>query len=191
MRIVGFLFVFNLCIIFNFIGCGGGGSSNPFSRNDGTGVEGLDTPDEILSNPYVEDIIDEAEDEGLDITPEQGIDPPVISGTYDLNGTAYIPYHGPLAPGTWEWSNQTSDNHINTDYDQGFQTGSNVEGEIIRGTGNKFTVYSILNISQGGNEERGIIIVDGMQDNQGNVTAIYLASPVDDESPFTPSAGRL
>ena len=185
-----------LCVLvlwttYGIIGCGGDEGLDPFSSEDGTGVRGLDTPDEILSNPYVEDILDEARDEGLNITPEQGLDPPVISGTYDIGGTQYIPSQGTLASGTWRWSNQTSNNHIDTDYSQDFQTGSNVEGEIIRGSGNRFTVYSVLDVTSNGHVDRAIVLVDGEQDNQGNIEAIYIGAPVESDSYIVPSAGYL
>jgi len=158
---------------------------------DGTGVKGLNTPSEILSNPYVRDVINDAKDEGLNITPETSIHPPVISGTYDLNGIAYLPERSRLAPGTWIWSNQTSKNHINTDYDEGFQIGSNVEGEIIRGDEREFTVYSILDIFTEGHKDRAAVIVDGRQDNKGNVSAIYIGTPLENEAYIVPSAGSL
>ena len=157
----------------------------------GTGVRGLNTPSEILSNPYVKDAIKTAEDKGLKVTPEEGVHPPVISGTYDLSGMAYFPLHGRLASGKWVWSKQTSDNHINTDYNQGLQIGANVEGEIIRGTGDQFTVYSILNVSQSGYSEKGAILVDGRQDNNGNVSAVYVTSGIKENSHIIPSGGKL
>lgn len=171
----------------SFGACGKDGVVDP----NGTGVKGLNTPSEILSNPYVKDAIQEARDEGLNVTPETGINPPVISGTYNLNGTAYFPMRGQLASGTWVWSRQTSDNHINTDYDQGLQIGANVEGEIIRGTGSQFTVYSILEISQSGYRERAAIIVDGRQGDQGNVSAIYIGTGVRENSQIVSSGGTL
>ena len=157
----------------------------------GTGVKGLNTPSEILSNPYVKNAVKTAEDEGLEVTPEEGVHPPVISGTYDLGGVAYFPIPSRLAPGTWVWSKQTSDNHINTDYDQGLQIGANVEGEIIRGTDDQFTVYSILEISQAEYKERAAVLVDGAQDNKGNVSAIYIVTGVKENSLLMPSGGKL
>ncbi|MEK6819431.1 MAG: hypothetical protein AABY10_05885 [Nanoarchaeota archaeon] len=158
----------------------------------GTGVKGLNTPSEILSNPYIKKAVKTAEDEGLEVTPEEGVHPPVISGTYDLGGVAYFPIPSRLASGTWVWSKQTSDNHINTDYNQqGLQIGANVEGEIIRGTDDQFTVYSILEISQSGYNERAAVLVDGKQDNKGDVSAVYIATGVKENSALIPSGGKL
>ena len=33
--------------------------------SDGTGVRGLDTPDHILTNPFVEEALDKASDKGV------------------------------------------------------------------------------------------------------------------------------
>jgi hypothetical protein len=188
------VFVFGVVII--LIGCSGDkeGGWSPFLSSDGTGVRGLDTPDQILTNPYVEDALDEASGEGVNITPEKGVNPPVISGIYDLAGEACVPgYTGwhQLAPGTWKWYNQTADSKIDTDYDQGFQTGIGAEGEIIRGTGNRFTVYSILNISDEGCEERAIALIDGEQDGNGDVNAVYIVTPAQDPVCHETTVGRL
>jgi hypothetical protein len=84
-----------------------------------------------------------------------------------------------IAPGTWTWSNQTTDNHIATSYAQSDQSGESPKGEIIRGTGNNFTVYSIFSVNQqtGGGAmctvPEAVAIVDGAKDNNGNVTAVY------------------
>ena len=98
-----------------------------------------------------------------------------------------------MAPGTFIWRNQTSDNKIETQYSQSLigQSGTSILGEIIRGQGNKFTVYSILNIRQGGCDEEGILIIDGIQDSQGNVSALYLSSPKEESFCFSPAAGSL
>ena len=190
--------VLALWIIVGLVGCGGDndGGWSPFLSSDGTGVRGLDTPDQILTNPYVEDALDEASDVGVNITPEKGVNPPVISGTYGLTGEAHHPFFGwqPLAPGTWKWSNQTSDNHIDTEYDQmGMQTGFG-GGEIIRGTGNRFTVYSILEIddtNEGGCKERVIALIDGEQDNNGDVSAVYIVTPAQDPVCHGITVGRM
>lgn len=179
------------------LSCGGGKGKKvvnpiPPSEEEGTGVEGLNTPSEILSNPYVEEIINETKEEGLTMTPEQGVHPPVISGTYEMNGWLYIPYHAQLYPGTWRWYKQTSDNHINTDYNQGgFQSGTSAEGEIIRGEGNEFTVYSIIDVTTGEYKDRGVMLVDGIQDDEGNVNATYVITPTSEDSYYAPSAGSL
>ncbi|MCK5125538.1 MAG: hypothetical protein KAR42_04720 [candidate division Zixibacteria bacterium] len=177
------------------IGCSGDKENgwSSFLSSDGTGVRGLDTPDQILSNPYVKDALDEASDKGVNISPEKGVNPPVISGTYDLAGEACVPgHHGwyPLS-GIWKWSNQTSDNHIDTYYEVGAQEGFGTEGEIIRGTGNRFTVYSVLDISDSFCSERGIMLFDGTQDNNGNVSGVYIITPVQDPVCHTTTIGRL
>jgi len=194
-----FLCFLALCVLLGFVGCNSNkeGGWSPFLSSEGTGVRGLDTPDQILSNPYVENALNVAADEGVDITPEKGVNPPVISGTYDLSGQACVPgYSGwyTLAPGTWRWYNQTADNHIDTEYDQiGMQTGSG-GGEIIRGDGNSFTVYSVLNINDvdiGGCEERAVAIVDGEQDGNGDVSAVYIVTPAQDPVCHATTVGRM
>lgn len=192
---------FLLAIFVLIIGFGCSGSNedgwSPFLSSNGTGVRGLDTPDQILKNPYVEDALDKAQEEGVNLTPETEINPPVISGNYNLSGEACIPGYedwGQLAPGTWKWSNQTADNKIDTDYDQGVQTGGGVEGEIIRGAGNKFTVYSILDIDDenyGGCRERAVALIDGQQNAQGNITAVYIVTPAQEGICHATTVGRI
>ena len=163
------------------------------SSDDGTGVPGLDTPSQILSNPYIENLVSEVEGQGYNLTLNTGINPPIISGEYSLSGFQLYPTPIQLAPGTFIWRNQTSDNKIETQYSQSLigQSGTSILGEIIRGQGNKFTVYSILNIRQGGCDEEGILIIDGIQDSQGNVSALYLSSPKEESFCFSPAAGSL
>lgn len=166
---------------------------NPFLSSDGTGVRGLDTPDQILSNPYVEEALNEASDIGVNFTPETGVNPPVISGTYHFTGQVY--YEGQsgwhtLSPGTWKWFNQTADNHIETAYDQIDQSGGG-GGEIIRGSGNRFTVYSVLEIEDFACTERAVAIVDGEQDSNGNVRAVYLITPAQKPICHVTTIGRL
>ncbi|MEZ5359661.1 MAG: hypothetical protein R3F48_12650 [Candidatus Zixiibacteriota bacterium] len=169
---------------------------NPFLSSSGTGVRGLDTPDQILSNPYVEEGLEDAEEKGVVITPEKASSPPVISGTYDFSGQNYVPIYGwgQLAPGTWQWKNQTADNHIDTEYDQiGVQTGSG-GGEIIRGEGSEFTVYSVLEIddvSIGGCEDRAVALIDGTQKNNGDISAVYIVVPVNSNSCHSTTFGRI
>lgn len=187
-----FVIILALCAALGLAGC----SKDEDQKDNltGTGVKGLDTPDQILSNPYVEDILDEASEEGVNITPEKGVDPPVISGAYSFTGEACVPgYTGwhQLNPGTWRWYNQTVDNKIDTDYDQGLQTGGSVDGEIIRGTGNRFTVYSIFNISDEYCSERAIAVIDGEQHDNGNVTANYIITPAKSPKCHAPTVGRL
>lgn len=169
---------------------------NPFLSHNGTGVRGLDTPDQILKNPYVEDALNEAEDKGVNISPEKDIHPPVISGTYGMSGEAYNSASGwyQLNPGTWKWFNQTANNYIDTDYDQGFQTGGGVEGEIIRGKGNRFTVYSILDVddeAHGGCKERAVAIIDGTQKYNGDIEAVYMITPAQEGGCHVTTFGYL
>lgn len=166
-------------------------SCSPPLSGDGTGVPGLDTPSQILSNPFVADVLAQAEDLGVNLNLSTAVDPPVISGTYDISGEQLIPGMGQLNPGTFIWENQTSDNQIDTRYDQLFQSGLSSIGEIIRGSGTRFTVHSILSVSQFGCDEEVIFIVDGVQDSSGNVSATYVGTPVGIAQCFTPSAGIL
>jgi hypothetical protein len=39
--------------------------------------------------------------------------------------------------------------------------------------------------------DRAIVLVDGEQDNQGNIEAIYIGAPVENDSYIVPSAGYL
>ncbi len=162
-----------------------------FLTGDGTGVQGLNTPSHILSNPYVVDVINKARDEGLRFVLSSEVNPPVISGRYELSGRTLFPNSAPLRSGTFRWSNQTQDNHIDTDYDQLTQTGTSSEGEIIRGDGNEFTVYSIIMVRGGGCDDTSVLIVDGKQGPTGNVSASYIITPTADSLCFVPTAGEL
>ncbi|MEZ5357209.1 MAG: hypothetical protein R3F48_00170 [Candidatus Zixiibacteriota bacterium] len=190
------LCAFILCLIQTSCSNNSEDGWNPFLSSSGTGVRGLDTPDQILSNPYVINALDDAEEKGVDITPEKDTSPPVISGTYNFTGQAYVSIYGwnQLAPGTWHWKNQTADNHISTEYDQiGVQTGSG-GGEIIRGEGSEFTVYSVLEIddvSIGGCEDRAVALIDGTQKNNGDISAVYIVVPVNSNSCHSTTFGRI
>jgi len=199
MRVAMSLLVLASCALLGFVGCSGDkeGGWNPVLSKYGTGVEGLEQPDEILTNPYVKDALDAASDEGVNITPEKEFNPPVITGTYNLTGEACVPgYYDwyPLAPGTWRWYNQTAYHQIDTEYEQvGVQKGSG-GGEIIRGTGNKFTVYSVLEIDDvdiGGCKERAIAIVDGEQHSNGDVSAVYIVTSAQDPVCHLTTVGRM
>jgi len=97
-----------------------------------------------------------------------------------------------LSSGNWKWFNQTSDNKIDSDYSQLVgQSGGGNSGEIIRGRGSRFTVYSVMDISQFGCGERIVFLVDGRQENNGDVSAVYVGSPVDEPRCFSPSGGIL
>ena len=153
----------------------------------GTGVFGLNTPNQILANPFVNGALEQARGEGLGfrLYDYNDVDPPVLSGRYSISGRQEFPDSGPLYPGTLTWSNQTADNHIDTDYEQLTQTGTSIEGEIIRGVGNRFTVYSIMRITDGTCTQRTVFIVDGRQGNNGSVSVSYLSTPVSRLACFT------
>ena len=116
-----------------------------------------------------------------------------------MSGTRIFPNSGaPLRSGTWVWKNQTRDNHIDTDYSQFFsggttQAGTSSLGEIIRGTGNQFTVYSVLKVRDylGDCEETVVAIVDGVQKNNGDVSAVYVGTPTKQSRCLVRSAGTL
>jgi hypothetical protein len=159
---------------------------SPFVTKTGTGVAGLDTPSQILSNENVQRAVSAAEEVGVNLTPEKGLDPPNIEGTYSLNGMVMVPDYSEewyeLAPATWMWKNQDANLHVDTEYDEGFQTGAG-GGEIIRGEGSSFTVYSVLDIDDeeyGGCKERAILILDGRQLSNGDVEAVYVFTPAAD-----------
>ena len=162
-------------------------SNNTNQMYSTTGVAGLNTPDEILQNPYVNNVINRMNEEGAPPRLSRSINPPIISGEYGLEGFRLFPNTGSeLTPGIFRWKNQTINNYIDTDYSQEFggvttQTGTSSIGEIIRGSGNRFTVYSVLNIRDNltNCEDVIIFIVDGMQDSNGDVKALYCGTPIE------------
>lgn len=101
----------------------------------------------------------------------------MINESYDLSGGHYCPDDNDFNPGIWKLSNQTSNDHIDTDLDQVLQLGASAEGEILRGTGTKFTVYIIVDVTQWECTERCILLVDGAQDNTGDITAACVFTP--------------
>jgi hypothetical protein len=163
--------------------------SEPTGRYSRTGVPGLDTPDQILSNSDVRDAIDQVRDLGYNVQPfRDSIDPPNIEGSYSIAGNQLIPFEVPLASGTFRWSNQTHDNNIDTDYDQLIQSGVSNVGEIIRGSGNEFTVYSIIDIQSDVGlpslcRNRSVLIMDGAIDSQG-VFGLYFGIPTRNFTPL-------
>ena len=161
---------------------------------NGTGVSGLNSPSEILSNPYVGFAVREIERRGHSLELSSALNPPVISGKYEISGQQLFPQNYSLSPGTLTWRNQTADNHIDTDYNQLVgQSGVSSIGEIIRGQGNQFTVYSILNINAQsyGCRETAVLIIDGNQDNSGNIKSKYLATPPNESECLAVSGGLL
>jgi hypothetical protein len=166
------------------------------NRYSTTGVPGLNTPDEILSNPEVNSTIRELEQvTGMDVNPMRtSIDPPRIVGTYKINGTQKVPFETQLNSGTFRWYNQTDENTIQSDYNQmlygaqGEAVGSSRKGEIIRGKNNDFTVYSILDNTLNFSDyditckNRSVFIVDG-QKVGNDIVGTYFGVPVEN---FTP-----
>ena len=168
--------------------CPGVGPTGP--SGSGTGVSGLDTPSQILSNPYVRNAVQTANNFGVYPTLNTEVSPPVISGRYNIEGEQYYPDQGAISFGTFSMFNQTADNHIRTDYQQLTQSGTSSEGEIIRGVGNEFTVYSILDVTESGCIERVVFILDGYQDSNGDIHASYLGTPSQQPKCFSVSVGR-
>ncbi len=127
---------------------------NTINRHSTTGINGLNTVDQIENHPRVASAIREFEDFGYNFAlfSEPAINPPNIEGSYRITGETVTPYSGDIIPGGFHWNNQTYDNHIRTDFSQFFggleHRGVSSLGEIIRGNGNGFTVYSIINVSE-------------------------------------------
>jgi hypothetical protein len=174
-----------------------GGSLDP----TGTGVRGLNTREQILSNPSVANLVDDVRSKGYSLSLHDGINPPIISGRYNMSGRVFIPYEYDLSPGTFRWYDQTSGNHISTDYNQSFgggssQSGSSSLGEIIRGdvyTG-RFTVYSIIRVvtPDWGCDEVSVLLVDGQKKSNGDVHAIYISGPSNNfSSCYADTAGEI
>ena len=146
----------------------------------GTGVPGLNTASEIVNNPQVADVIRRLEQAlgfSVNLSMDDAVDPPNIEGQYRISGTQLVPGRGTLGSGTFRWSNQTPDNHISTDYrqfaSQGEQAAVSVVGEIIRGEGRLFTVYSILDAVQGACRVRAVFIMGGVKRESGDVIGTY------------------
>jgi len=139
----------------------------------------LNTPDEIRNRPEVSNAIQTIQNMGVALNLQTAVDPPYIAGSYSLKGRHLYPDTNQLAPGTWTWTNQTEDNHITTRYEQALQTGASPVGEIIRGSGNRFTVYSVTAITQhsayGSNctVPQTVVIVDGTQNTDGSISMRY------------------
>ena len=141
-----------------------------------TGVEGLNTPSDILLNSSVRRNIERfAENFGDLPSPLQAdskINPPYIAGTYDLGGymgqqsIQFLPFFAEIGSGTWKWLNQTPYNTIDTYFKEFLggnqvQTAVSTKGEIIRGEGDLFTVYSIIDGEISGCKARAVAIMNG------------------------------
>src|SRR3990167_5127937 len=165
-------------------GCGIGGNSSI--------VQPLKEPGQVLSNPYLGDLRNIARGEGHQVSLSTEFNPPVISGKYSIGGRIYYPNQGELSSGTFTWRNQTSDNHIETEYNQILgQSGISSYGEIIRGQGRIFTVYSRLRITEQPCDEIVDMVIDGSQDGSGNVSAVYFGLPIGELECFSPSVGHF
>ena len=169
-------------------------SPEPTERYSTTGVHGLNTPNEILNNPDVSDVINQVNDLGYNIRlMVNSVDPPNIEGTYDISGTQIIPFEAELSQGTLTWYNQTYDNYINTTLEQLFGDVSieafSVKGEIIRGQANDFTVYSIFDATwnfgdYGTCKQRSVSIIDGTKDaSTRDIAGMYVGIPVENYNP--------
>lgn len=170
----------------------GGSSSGGSSGSGSSGSSALfRSANRIMDLSNVRDARSLLEDSlvsaGIDYSPvfydDSSLDPPFIEGRYSISGTTTFPFLAPLAEGTIAFSNQTADNEITTDYSQfagqGLsQSGTNRISEIIRGEGNRFTVYSAIEI--GGapcfDPAAFILIFDGVQDSRG-LSGAYLSVP--------------
>lgn len=147
---------------------GGGGVSG--------GIEIIENPEDVLNNSNMQGLIRTVENEGYSLNLSRSLNPPYLEGTYNISGSRIYPVTGPLAPGTFRWSNQTSDNKISTDYSQlTGQSGISKYGEIIRGEGSAFTIYSRLRYEQNGCGAVNDIIIDGNKYENGDVNSIYLS----------------
>lgn len=154
-------------------GCG----SNVGGSGGGGRIEIIDNPEDVLGNSRVQEGIRVIENAGYYMNLSRSLNPPYLVGEYNLSGEKFYPQDYTISPGTFRWRNQTQDNHIETDYTQiGIQSGRNIYGEIIRGEGNLFTVYSRLKISQGGCGGISDFIIDGEQLGNGDINAVYLST---------------
>jgi len=167
-------------------GCGGYSEDEDFyddeSDSGGTGVRGLNSPKEILSNPNIMRAISNARSYGasFNLYGDSEVNPPRITGNYSISGERYFPAGiVPLSSGTFKIYNQTANNKINTDYDQVMQTGTSSLGEIIRGNGNSFTIYSILNVQDSifNCSEKMVFILDGIK-SENALNGYYVVAPI-------------
>jgi len=162
-----------------------------------TGVPGLNTPDEILDNSNLQQAISRMESFGFDFNLYRtSLNPPKIEGYYHIQeGYRYFPGETPLSKGSWKWYDQRH-NKIKTDYSQfsegESQTGVSSYGEIIRGRGSYFTIYSVLRIKDTsiGCSDRALLVVDGTKNNK-TVHIVYAGAPVYENSCLLQSGGWI
>ena len=173
-------------------------------RQKDTGIPGLETPEEILSNPVVEDIINQFKESLRDLGAENdlnlshALNPPFIEGDYEIfQGFQFVPNVGIVGDGNFSWKNQTCDNHIETVYNENFegpgvQTINSPKWEIIRGEENIFTVYSIVSsINKYPDKDNcqidAVFLWDGFldHDNNGKRGALvgYCQAPLENLTP--------
>ncbi len=181
----------------------------PSNRYSTTGVPGLNTPQEILSNPAVNNTIQSLSNSvNFIVSPlVNSINPPNIEGNYKFKPSQKVPYEAELNGGDLTWSNQTVDNKIQTDYRElltgapGSAVGISRKGEIIRGEqSGDFTVYSVLDqtwyiqTKDITCEFEGVIIIDGEKLLSGNIVGSYFGVPnkvISGPCQFSPVAGLI
>ncbi len=157
------------------------------SGGDGTGIRGLNLPDEILARPNVSDVVGVMKDAGIPLHLSRGPNPPRIEGKYSISGLTYFPAVNKLNPGNFDIWDQTPSNRIKTGYSQFFgeevtQSGTSSLGEIIRGDDWRlFTTYSIMNIqdTHSGCSFRTVFVLDGKREENGDLSAYYFGVPTD------------
>jgi FG-GAP repeat/Calx-beta domain len=131
-----------------FAGCGGGSGGG--SSGGGSGGPSFNDPAHFLVLPGVMEAIEETEDAGypLILFEQEDMSFPFIEGDYEYTGTQVLPDYGEISPGTLSWTNQTVNGFIETSFEDylSFASGVSSIGEIIRGNGNLFTVYSLIDV---------------------------------------------
>jgi len=151
------------------------------------------TPQSVLHHPKVLEAFRDFFGQ-IDFVPyELGNAPPNVVGSYSTRGSQVYPFFQELPPGTLQWNNQTSDNRIQTAISGGLAgipgaTFSSIatEGEIIRGDGNAFTVYTIQNVTiqyPGGScTIRNSLILTGVRVASGHIAGTYAQVPLSSSS---------
>ena len=189
-------------ISLNFLGCNcQSGLFDSLSRT-------LEIPGDFTKNmPSMNNLINIVRDMGFTLNFPEGPNHPCISGEYRISGKLIYPYEDNLASGTFslqEWTNRNLRPFRMTDL--GYrqitgQIGSSLQltsdlrtstNAIIEGYNDIFTITSLLKIKEDFCLEEFIGVFDGVQDEFGNVSAIYFMVPKRNESCcFLESAGIL
>ncbi|MBU0466308.1 MAG: hypothetical protein KKD94_05385 [Nanoarchaeota archaeon] len=174
---------------------GGGGGTGNEEVESVTGIAGLNTPEEILADEEVSRVVGIVRnalngdglqdirgviptDQGLipprdySLNLETGSNPPIVEGLYIRSDPfqIYPPRGFTGMEGTIEIRNQTSENYV------GMPDFSLSGKGIIRGSENRFTVYYIPSSEYCGDIIR---ILDGVQNEEGDISAIHFSVPVD------------